>query len=247
MNFVFDIDGTLCFDGKTIEVDILHAIDRLIADGHEVIFASARPIRDLLPVLPKRFHSLRLIGGNGAHTSLNGKRESLFFDQQTKLALMDYIEKYNCTYLADSEWDFSYTGDVKHPIYKNINIDGAKNLKIEQLQNLCKLVLFEVDDQLLANLFALPIVLTKYKSEDIYDISPIGINKVSGLEQFNIDEFIAFGNDQNDHCLFERAVYSVCVGEQEVKALANEIILKEEVAKTIEKLSFEKFYGSNPK
>lgn len=237
MNFVFDIDGTICFDGKRIEEDIQKGIDRLIAAGHEVIFASARPIRDLLPVLPKRFHSFRLIGGNGAYTSFNGNRESVFFDQQTKLALLHFIEKYNCTYLADSEWDFSYTGDVKHPIYKNINTDGAKNLKIEHLQNLCKLVLFDVDKELLEKLAALPIVLTNYKSEDIYDISPLGINKVSGIEQLNIDEFIAFGNDQNDRCLFERAVYSVCVGEQEVKALANENILKEEVAKTIEKLS----------
>ena len=52
MQFVFDIDGTLCFDGKTIEPTIINALQTLIQQGHEVIFASARPIRDLLPVLP---------------------------------------------------------------------------------------------------------------------------------------------------------------------------------------------------
>lgn len=239
MNFVFDIDGTVCFNGKSIGEDIQHAIDQLIAGGHEVIFASARPIRDLLPVLPQRFHTLRLIGGNGAFTSFNGKLESTSFDEQTKQALFSCIERYNCKYLADSEWDFSYTGEFTHPIYMHLNVESAENKQLKHLPNLCKLVLFEVNDALLQELSALPVVLTKYKSEDIYDISPLGINKVRGLRQLNIHEFIAFGNDQNDVCLFEQAAFSVCVGMQDAHAFADIVITQEEVAATIEKVANE--------
>ncbi|MEC1535480.1 HAD hydrolase family protein [Bacillus sonorensis] len=51
MNFVFDLDGTICFEGQPVSEHLLMAFEELKAQGHEVIFASARPIRDLLPVL----------------------------------------------------------------------------------------------------------------------------------------------------------------------------------------------------
>lgn len=239
MYFVFDVDGTVCFNGKSIEQDIQQAIDRLIAVGHEVVFASARPIRDLLPVLPKRFHKLRLIGGNGAFTSFNGSMTSVTYDEHTKQALFHCIERHDCKYLADSEWDFSYTGDCTHPIYRHLNVIDADNRRLEELPNLCKLVLFEVNDDLLQELAELPVLLTKYKSEDIYDISPLGINKIRGLQQFHIEQFVAFGNDQNDVCLFEQAAFSVCVGKQDAHAYADVIITQQEVAVMIEKLATE--------
>ena len=66
MRFVFDIDGTLCFDGRLIDQTIIDTLLQLQHDGHELIFASARPIRGLLPVLPSVFHRHTLIGANGA-------------------------------------------------------------------------------------------------------------------------------------------------------------------------------------
>ncbi|KZT91292.1 putative hydrolase [Lactiplantibacillus plantarum] len=53
MNFVFDIDGTLSFDGRTIASPITRALTYLIREHHKVVFASARPIRDLLPIIPE--------------------------------------------------------------------------------------------------------------------------------------------------------------------------------------------------
>lgn len=233
MNFVFDIDGTLCFDGKTIELDIQEAIEELIISGHKVIFASARPIRDLRAVLPGKFFHLQLIGGNGAFTSFEGRIESVSFDEDTKNKLYSLIEKYNCTYLADSDWDFAYTGEQGHPIYHHINQVDARNIQLKELNNLCKLVLFNVGNSLLKELATLPVSITRYKSEDIFDISPHGINKVRGIHYLGIRDFIAFGNDQNDKCLFEQAVHSVCVGNQDVKKYASEVISKEDVAKRI--------------
>lgn len=48
-------------------------------------------------------------------------------------------------------------------------------------------------------------------------------------------EFIAFGNDSNDQCLFENALYSVCVGEHEVEQYASISVEKEKVAAMITK------------
>ncbi len=51
MRFVFDADGTLCFNGVKIDATIVKVLEQVKKSGHEIIFASARPIRDLLPVI----------------------------------------------------------------------------------------------------------------------------------------------------------------------------------------------------
>ncbi len=66
MNFVFDLDGTICFKGEPMSQDIVQALHAVEDDGHRVIFASARPIRDMLPVIHPSFHDHILIGGNGS-------------------------------------------------------------------------------------------------------------------------------------------------------------------------------------
>lgn len=60
MIYVFDIDGTICFNGKNINSTLIKKIKEL-EENNEVLFASARPIRDLLPVV-KAFESNTLIG-----------------------------------------------------------------------------------------------------------------------------------------------------------------------------------------
>ena len=237
MNFVFDIDGTLCFDGKTIDQAIVDALDQLLEDGHTITFASARPIRDLVPVLPKQFKSGKLVGGNGCFISSNEQITAKSFSPELMDQLHTIIKQHQLTFLADGEWNYSFTGSKDHPIYKNINQDSAKNVDITNLSKVCKLVLFQPLDIVQEELRSLPVNVTAYKSENAIDISPLGINKVSGLKQLLINDFIAFGNDSNDQCLFESAHFSVCVGQNDVRKYASMTIEKEDVAHTIKELS----------
>ena len=57
MIFVFDLDGTISFSGREIAPDIIAELKKIEELGHQIVFASARPIRDLLPVLPEQLHS----------------------------------------------------------------------------------------------------------------------------------------------------------------------------------------------
>ena len=41
MNFIFDIDGTICFDGCSIDSSIKQRLFKLRQANHNVIFASA--------------------------------------------------------------------------------------------------------------------------------------------------------------------------------------------------------------
>ena len=233
MNFVFDIDGTLCFDGKTIECSIIDALTKLSDAGHEIIFASARPIRDLVPVIPTQFRKGKLVGGNGCFTSENGFISANVFSPNLLDQLHNIIQTHQLTYLADGEWDYAYTGSLEHPIYKNIDQSSARNIAMTELERICKVVIFNPSQQVFTALRQLPVSITAYKNENAIDISPFGINKVAGLGKLNIHNFIAFGNDSNDQCLFEKAAYSICVGDNEVHQYASKKIAKEAVAETI--------------
>lgn len=99
MNFVFDIDGTISFDGYHVDQRIEERIFKLQQLGHQVIFASARPIRDLLPVIPE-FKDFTLIGGNGSIISQNGQIEVIKSITQDDLQLIkDIIHAYQLKYI----------------------------------------------------------------------------------------------------------------------------------------------------
>lgn len=237
MNFVFDIDGTLCFDGKTIAPNIIAALQRLLDDGHHVYFASARPIRDLLPVVPEHFHHCAMIGGNGTYTYANKQITITHFAEETHNILLAYIQRHHLAFLADSEWDFTYTGELTHPLYLNISQITAKNVPLHTLKQISKLVIFNPTDEIIQHISSLPVSVFQYKNEAALDISPFGINKVAGLRKLQVKDFIAFGNDMNDQCLFEAAVHSVCVGDHDVKAFATEAVQRTDVARKIQELS----------
>lgn len=236
MNFVFDLDGTLCFDGKNIDIEIIEALQELKLEGHQVIFASARPIRDLVPVIPKSFHEGLLVGGNGTFTYDHGQIQVTHFEQPLLDKLIAVIHQHQLKYLADGQWNYAFTGDIAHPIYRNIDKTNSTNIPLEQLLPICKLVLFHPNEEVLEALEVFPVTVTHYKTEHAIDISPLGINKVKGLHMLNIQEFIAFGNDNNDQCLFEHAIHSVCVGNNNVKRYAKENIERADVAEKIRAL-----------
>ena len=221
MKFVFDLDGTICFKGKPLCVEIVKALKYCRQMGHEVIFASARPIRDLLPVIPKEMHMYPMIGGNGAFIANDGQIKHItLFDKYTKEQIMKIIEDLKLSYLIDSEWDYAYTGSTEHPIYRNLDPDQlAKNVMIDEIEQMIKVVLFpnEHEKEILARLNLLPVRTYIHGQENILDISPIGIDKWMGLQKLNVkeQEFIAFGNDANDIPMFQFAKEAVCVGTHE--------------------------------
>lgn len=62
MKFVFDLDGTLSFDGVTIDDEIKQVLLRAEEFGHEVAFASARSYRDCLGLLGDPLSQQLVIG-----------------------------------------------------------------------------------------------------------------------------------------------------------------------------------------
>jgi HAD superfamily hydrolase (TIGR01484 family) len=238
--FVFDLDGTICFKGEPLTNDICEALDFCLHQGHEVIFASARPIRDLLPVLPERYRHFRMVGGNGAFTYKDEEISVHTFKPELVEQIQEIIGGNQLTYLIDSDWDYSYTGDVQHPIFRNLDPEkSAVNMELSHLKKITKCLLFTADGSIKKQLESLPLEVCEHGQEGVLDISPSGIHKMEGLRGLGIHpgEFIAFGNDQNDLELFKNAKYSVCVGNHPVHLNANLVVEVECVSAAIRNMS----------
>lgn len=92
MDFVFDIDGTLCFDGMSLSKEIQGILERAQIDyGHRVTFATARSYRDTIGILGDKLSLSKIIGLNGATLHENGHLVDSYYLQSDFLVLLFHI------------------------------------------------------------------------------------------------------------------------------------------------------------
>lgn len=147
MRFVFDIDGTLCFDGRLIDQTIIDTLLQLQHDGHELIFASARPIRDLLPVLPSVFHQHTLIGANGAMISQQSKISVIkAIHTDTYHHILKIIQKYELDYIIDDDWNYAAQLDAENAIFERLDPHKlASCIDVANIDTPIKIILLNID------------------------------------------------------------------------------------------------------
>lgn len=236
---VFDVDGTICFDGRTIGPEILARI-RQLRRTSQVIFASARPIRDLLPVLAEDLHGAPLIGGNGAFVRTGNDLALSSIDPRTRESLDALIERHELPYLVDGDWNYSYTGSETHRIHRQIDAGRlARNVLRRDLPAYSKVVLFTEDPAVIEQVRALPLAVNLHPDEGLVDLAPAGVGKRQALERLGVGpgEYAAFGNDSNDVTMLREAGLSVCVGSHPALAFADRLVASDEVAGAIAALA----------
>lgn len=213
---VFDIDGTLCFDGRTIDGRILAALEDCERAGHQLVFASARPVRDLLPVLGGRFPTATLIGGNGSLVSVAGQvRARAAFGAGELDRLLVEAERFRAGYLADGPWDYAYTGPTSHPILDRVDQGRlASRVEIADLPAVVKFLVVDATDMaaLAEAGRTLGMTVNHHLDEAVIDFAPGATNKWEALTALGIDQYDAFGNDINDLDLLRNARHGVRVG-----------------------------------
>ncbi|MFE6050732.1 HAD hydrolase family protein [Kitasatospora sp. NPDC056446] len=213
---VFDIDGTLCFDGRSVDGRILAAVEACERAGHHLVFASARPVRDLLPVLDGAFPAATLIGGNGSLVSVDGRvRARAAFGTRELDGLLAEVRRHRAGYLADGPWDYAYTGPADHPILGRVDQGNlAARVDLADLPAVVKFLVVEATDMpaLAEAGRALGMTVNHHLDEAIIDFAPGTTTKWEALASLGIDEYNAFGNDINDLDLLRNARHSVRVG-----------------------------------
>ncbi|GEO47476.1 HAD-IIB family hydrolase [Companilactobacillus kimchii] len=220
MKYIFDVDGTLSFDGETIAPVINSAIDDLIAAGNEVIFASARPIRDLLPMIPT-FTNQKLIGANGAMISIDQKvRVISKIDLEYYDFLKELINEFQLDYIVDGSWNYSSRITQESFIEKMIDPQNlAKQIALKEIVEPIKAIFVNLDDSLQEKLMTLIREKTTLNAiglagEGTVDITSQNINKAYTLDYLQVDKFIAFGNDRNDLEMLGEAQQSVWINSK---------------------------------
>ncbi|MFT8330477.1 HAD-IIB family hydrolase [Bifidobacterium psychraerophilum] len=232
---VFDVDGTICFDGRTIDPSIVTAIARH-ASERPVIFASARPIRDLLPVLPPDFHNYPLIGGNGAFIRHNGTQTVAGLSDENRRSLDSIIDTFALDALVDGDWDYSFSGDPDHRIYRQLDpMRAARNIDRGQIPTYAKVILFTRDSAVHEAVRSIGLPFSVHEDEGTIDIAPSGISKYRALGTLGFDRkpYVAFGNDANDVTMLEHARVSYRVGEHPALAFAMHTLGRREVRQAI--------------
>ncbi|HDK4394688.1 TPA: Cof-type HAD-IIB family hydrolase, partial [Staphylococcus aureus] len=190
MRFVFDIDGTLCFDGRLIDQTIIDTLLQLQHAGHELIFASARPIRDLLPVLPSVFHQHTLIGANGAMISQQSK---IFVIKPIHTDIYHHIlkviQKYELDYIIDDDWNYAAQLDAENAIFERLDPHKLANcIDVANIDTPIKIILLNIDptqittilDEL--NKYHQELEVIHHSNECNIDITAQNINKYTALQ-----------------------------------------------------------------
>jgi len=219
---VFDLDGTICFSGTSIDQRIIKAIHSMEERGFTVIFASARPIRDMLPLIDKDFPKNMLIGGNGSIIRKENQLQVVCpIDAPSLQKLKELIKKYDLDYLLDDKWNYSLKN--RNDLLANINqkIDAqklAKNVPIEEITQAIKCNLLNLAQDTYENLKQavqnLPLSNVIHTDNRSIDLSARGINKYSTLQNyFENTEYTAFGNDENDLELLKNAKLAILIGD----------------------------------
>ncbi|GGG85516.1 HAD family phosphatase [Staphylococcus pragensis] len=215
MNLVFDIDGTICFDGQQINEEITRRLISLHNVGHKIIFASARPIRDLLPVLPKNFPDISLIGGNGSIISMNKSIKTLAtISHEDFQIIKGVINKYNLNYIVDDKWDYAANVSATNEIYKRLDpLHLAQEQSIDNIISPIKVILLNIPTQYFEDIAAQlstkapHLSLINHSNELNIDITAQHINKYTAIEYIlGLNPmYIAFGNDHNDFTMLYNA------------------------------------------
>ncbi|UEX89653.1 HAD-IIB family hydrolase [Staphylococcus ratti] len=220
MKFVFDVDGTICFNGQFIEPELVNEIKR-IEKQNEVIFASARPIRDLLPVV-RNFEYNFLIGGNGSIISREGEIEVIkAIPGVVYSKIKDLIRKYHLKYIIDGAFDYASNVSESSNIYQQLDPDNLANkVEMEAIEEPIKIILIDIPEELFIEIkrhiakLGSNISILYHDGEHNIDITAKGINKFSTLKKIIGNEaYIAYGNDVNDYELLQNAAQSFYVSD----------------------------------
>ncbi|KFX04003.1 hypothetical protein KP22_14205 [Pectobacterium betavasculorum] len=213
--FVFDIDGTIVFNNVHLSKSLESEILKLSAIGM-VIFATARPFRDVKQVLPNTLWSSDIVCMNGSAYYKNQVPQKVKYIKENVAGdVIDYLLSSNVPFVADNDEGFYLTNhDIDFFQYtKRCGIEPISNIEYMKERGVCKIQVFDknhigyfsdIDD----------VVVHDYSNVGFFDISSTLVDKSDLIFEFNLKHYYvtAFGNDVNDVEILKNSDLSICVG-----------------------------------
>lgn len=239
---IFDIDGTISQRGDPLSPAMAEAITAA-RTRFQVVFASARPVRDMLPLLPDHLHDAVMVGCNGGMAWQRGKfLIDEKFEPDVIAQIVAWLDEAHAAYVIESHWHYGFS-PVAHVFHDYVRSLNTRTPPIE-----CRTVLKEgvnkilildmhLRDTLLAHIAEQQwdLVEKHHRMDDCFDLMPRHTDKVNALDRLEItpEHAIIFGNDLNDQAMLARAGHAVVVGSFESHTPPHQRVGFEEVPKAI--------------
>ncbi|KID56185.1 hydrolase [Pseudoalteromonas luteoviolacea] len=221
MNVVFDLDGTLIFQGQPMQKAVTAAIQAIEHQGATIYFATARPLRDTLPVLAEHFWEHDIIGCNGAMISKNKEvTHALHFNKAQIIQVLEWLDREKIAYLYDGVEEYAIS-DTPHHFHQEVKKLGRKpgcNHALRQ-QPIVKLLVLEEHRHEEVKAYLKTVLddfdVYHHNGYHSFDVVPKNSNKLNALLRMGLDmsETICMGNDQNDIAMLEAAKAAYVVGD----------------------------------
>jgi len=241
--YIFDIDGTISKNGKPIDPDISQSLENLSQDN-KVIFASARPVRDILPLLPKQFHTSTIVGCNGGMIWEDYRLKSIhYFDPETMNIILDYLKENHVPYVLDGSWNYAFSS-TPHTFHDYIRSLTEHEVSESSILDEGVIKILILDNRLYKSMHdlldsrSITYSSAYHKKDDFFDVTPQNNNKYSSLLEYGIDfsSAVAFGNDANDFLMLDNASISVYIGSNPVYTDATYYCEMEEIPETLKRI-----------
>lgn len=119
MRIVFDIDGTISFDGISIDPKIKKLLYEQMRLGHELVFATARSYRDSVNILGDPLNKNRIIALNGGAVYYQGKCvQAHELDADSFKAMIDTCHQLDIPYFVDDWMNYATFISDKNSFYQ---------------------------------------------------------------------------------------------------------------------------------
>ncbi|RJL47375.1 HAD hydrolase family protein [Pectobacterium carotovorum] len=213
--YIFDIDGTISRNGLKVPPLICKKLLEL-RKNNRLIFASARPIRDMLPMLAPELHNSLLIGCNGGISFESGKIISKsVLDRDYLLSTINFMDNLKIPYVLDGEWHFSFS-KIHHPFHDYIRTLSNYEMDRDRLTQNGITKILVLSEKVKERVTERGDVSIHTHKDGFYDITPSGNNKYTTLiNLIGEGKYTAFGNDLNDYLVLDNAEISVFIGSRD--------------------------------
>jgi hypothetical protein len=219
--FVFDLDGTLIYQGRPLEKAFEQALKDIQQAGHRIIFATGRSYRDFVPVLPDWCTDLpAVLFGGGLVLEEGIIRHQRFLAADDLNEVVTSLEDNKVNYLVDGHRSY-YHPPCEHWLFDDIvKISGQlRDHTLDTIASDGAYKIMVLDDQWLeyfSQKIAPRELIIKHHSYDrCFDILPAKVNKYLGLSELTLplsQNIFIFGNDLNDLELFQEFPNSIMFG-----------------------------------
>jgi Cof subfamily protein (haloacid dehalogenase superfamily) len=225
-NVIFDIDGTISTNGNPVSENICLIIDKLKDCGVNICFASARPYRDIIPLLPVKFHKLPIVGCNGGMLYIDGMLiKASLINTSFVNRVVSLLDEIRLPYLVDGTNSY-FISERSHPFHDYVKLSlgsVGENKELVYKEGVTKILILDyasndllemIHEQLDINCQNININI--HSTDSIFDITPANVNKfdtIVGSLHYDIKYTAAFGNDHNDMKILENVAYPFIVGD----------------------------------